>query len=558
MKSYSDNIKSLLTGFLAMFFLTVAVAQDDNYFELSKNLDVFSNLYKQIDLNYVDEIKPGDLMKTGIDAMLETLDPYTVYIPESEIEDYRFMTTGQYGGIGALIHKQDDQAVISEPYLGSPADKAGLKAGDRIIAVNGKSTSGKSVSDISTILKGQPGTEVTLSIQRPGTPQPFDKNVVRENIKVDNIPYYGMLEGNIGYVRLSGFTQDAGNEVRKAFEELKAGNTMKGFVLDLRGNGGGLLHEAVNICNLFVDKDQVIVKTKGKIPQSNNTYKTQFAPIDKEIPLVVLIDSKSASASEIVAGALQDLDRAVVVGQRSYGKGLVQNVLPLSYNAQVKITVAKYYIPSGRCIQAIDYSHKDEDGIFRKIPDSLISEFKTNKGRKVYDGGGVDPDITIEPTKYSLLTNNLIRDFYIFDYATLFSQQHDSIAPPADFRVSNEIFSGFRQYLSEKKFDYTSKSELDIKSLKESAIKEKFPDEIQLEINSLQTLIETHKKENIAEFQDEISGLLKSEIVVRYYYQKGRIISGLSEDPDILKAREVLLDQKLLTSVLNGTYIKSN
>ncbi|HRY98445.1 MAG TPA: S41 family peptidase, partial [Bacteroidales bacterium] len=367
--------KIYLTLGLSISLCTGALAQNDSYFEVSKNLDIFTNLYKQIDLNYVDEIEPGKLMETGIDAMLRTLDPYTVYITEGDIEDYRFMTTGEYGGIGAVFHIQDELPVISMLHQGFSADKAGLLPGDRILSINGRPTRGKGIDEVSEVLQGQPGSKVQLSVQRPGQATPFSLEVSREKVKVENIPWSGYVAEGIGYVKLDGFTQNAASEVQAAISELKKSGSLRGLILDLRGNGGGLLLEAVKICNLFVDKDKLIVSTRGKLSTSNATYKTMAAAYDKDLPLAVLIDPRSASASEIVSGALQDLDRAVIIGQRSFGKGLVQNVFPVSYNAQVKVTTAKYYIPAGRCIQAIACAHQDEDGVFTRIPDSLTSLF---------------------------------------------------------------------------------------------------------------------------------------------------------------------------------------
>ncbi|MCD4663739.1 MAG: S41 family peptidase, partial [Bacteroidales bacterium] len=368
------SITSISRFFLVLLVLNsvILIGQNSNNFEISKNLDIYTTLFKKLNTNYVDDISAGELIKTGIDAMLESLDPYTVYIPESEVEDYKFITTGQYGGIGALIQKQGDYIVIAEPYEDKPAHTAGLKAGDKILEIEGKSTEGKSTSDVSAILKGQPGSSVNVLISRDGIDDPFEMELARENIKIDNIPYYGMLNNRVGYIKLTGFTQKAGKEVKDAFIDLRDNNDLKGIILDLRGNGGGLLQEAVNITNIFVDKGEVVVSTKGKLPNKNNTYRTMNVAVDKEIPLVVLVDNSSASASEIVGGAIQDLDRGVIIGQRTFGKGLVQNVMPLSYNSQAKITVAKYYIPSGRCIQAIDYSHKDKNGDSKRIPDSLI------------------------------------------------------------------------------------------------------------------------------------------------------------------------------------------
>jgi carboxyl-terminal processing protease len=356
------------------------------YFEVTKNLDIFTSLFREVNIYYVDETKPGEMIEKAIDSMLKSLDPYTTYIPESEIEDFRFQTTGQYGGIGATIRKRDDYVIISEPYKGFPADKAGLKAGDKLLEIDGKSVKGKSTQDVSSVLKGQPGVAVNLLIERPGTKKPIQKIFTREEVKVKSIPYKGIVDEGIAYVRLRSFTRNCSKEVKDAIVELKEEHEVKGLILDLRSNPGGLLNESVNLCNLFIDKGQEVVSTKGKIKDWEKSYKTSKEPLDKEIPLVVLINQSSASASEIVSGTMQDLDRGVVIGKKSFGKGLVQQTRKLSYNSQVKVTVAKYYTPSGRCIQALDYAHRNEDGSVGKVPDSLKTAFQTKNGRLVYDG----------------------------------------------------------------------------------------------------------------------------------------------------------------------------
>lgn len=541
--------------FLATFLLsglTGFAQKTNNDFEISKNLDIFTELYKQLDLNYVDEINPGDLVKTGIDAMLGTLDPFTNYIPEADIEDYKLMTTGQYGGIGALIHKQGDYVVVSEPYEGFPAQKTGLKPGDKILEVDGHSAKFKTTDDVSQILKGEPGTTIKLLIEREGTPKPFLLSVQRETIKIDNIPYYGMLTPNVGYLKLSGFTQNAASEVKKAFLELKEKNDLQGLIFDLRGNGGGLLNEAVDIVNIFAEKGELVVSTKGKEALRDKSYYTSAKAVDTEIPLIFLVDPGSASASEIVTGAMQDLDRGVILGERTYGKGLVQNVFPLSYNAKVKITVAKYYIPSGRCIQAIDYSHKNNDGKSTKVPDSLISEFSTKNGRKVYDGGGIEPDVKLEPEQFSPITAALFTKFIIFDYANKFNREHDSIAQVENFTITDEIFADFKNYVDKLDFEYTTDSEKTLKKLKEIAENEKYYTDIKPEIELLESKLMHNKDEDIVKHRDEISEVLKSEIVSRYYYQKGRIKASLESDPAISKAIGLIGEKQNYTSILSG------
>ncbi|OQX78773.1 MAG: peptidase S41 [Bacteroidetes bacterium 4484_276] len=552
-KIYLIIISFLISGFLAN------AQESNNDFEISKNLDIFTELYKQLDMNYVDGIDPGDLMKTGIDAMLESLDPFTNYIPESRLEDYKLLTTGQYGGVGALIHKQDGYVVISEPYEGFPAQKAGLVAGDKILEVDGQPAKGKSTEEVSKVLKGEPGTNITILVGRLNSDEPVEIELQRENVKIDNIPYYGMLTEHIGYIKLSGFTHNAGQEVKKAFKELKDDNDLKGLVFDLRGNGGGLLNEAVNIVNIFVDKGELVVSTKGNDSSRNKSYYTTNKPEDLEIPLVFLVDPGSASASEIVVGAMQDLDRGVVLGQRTYGKGLVQNVLPLSYNSKVKVTVAKYYIPSGRCIQAIDYSHKDEDGYAHKIPDSLISEFETKNGRKVYDGGGIEPDIYLDPEKMSPLTVSLFSKFIMFDYANKFYLEHDSIPPPKEFKITDEIYDDFVNYVNGREdFDYTTASEKTLEKLKEATEKEDYFANINEEIEALEKKLMHNKDEDLMTQRDIISEILTVEIVTRYYYQKGKVKASLEFDPEVKKAIELIEGQEGYSSILNGGEVNLN
>jgi carboxyl-terminal processing protease len=531
-----------------------AQAPNEQGFEIVKNLDIFSNVIKELNTNYVDDIKPGELSKTAIDAMLESLDPYTNYITETEIEDYKFITTGEYGGIGALIHQNGDFVVISEPYEGAPAQKNDLRAGDIILEINGQSAKGKTYSDVSAILKGQSGTTITLKIQRPGENAPIEKTINREIIKIDNIPYYGMLDHNVGYIKLTSFTLKAASEVKQAFMKLREKSDLKGIIIDLRGNGGGLLNEAVDIVNLFVDRGHDVVTTKGKLPDKNHTYKTMNSPVDVNIPVVILVDGQSASASEILSGAMQDLDRGVVVGRRTFGKGLVQNVVPLSFNAQMKVTVAKYYIPSGRCIQAIDYSHKNKEGVFATIPDSLIAAFKTKDGRTMYEGRGIKPDIHADKVEYSNIAMALYTKYLIFDFATQFRREHPVIPSADKFEITDSIFNAFVTFISDKKYDYKTKSEEALEDLRKDSEKENYFNAIKSEYDALKKQMENDKKSDLTKFKSQISDLIKQEIVSRYYYQKGKIIASLDTDKDIAEAINTLVDQNLYKSVLAGTY----
>lgn len=548
----------ILSVFLIVAPNSAVRAQTSSDFEISKNLEILTSLYKELNTNYVDGANPSELMKTGIDAMLDKLDPYTVFIPESEIEDYRFMTTGEYGGIGSLIHKQGNYIIISEPYEKSPAQKSGLKAGDKILKVNDKSAIGKSVEDVSAILKGQPGTSFKLLVERDGEPNPLTFDIVREKISIDPVPYYGMLEGGQGYIKLNSFTQTASTEVKKALLDLKSKNTVTGLILDLRDNGGGLLTEAVNIVNLFVKKNELVVSTKGKQKDKNRSYETNLEPVDVNIPLVVLVNNMSASASEIVAGALQDLDRAVIVGRRTYGKGLVQNVFPLSYNTQVKITVAKYYIPSGRCIQEIDYAHKDASGNPDNIPDSLITAYKTLHGRTVYDGKGISPDVFTDTSKLSTVSYNLLTKYIIFDYATKYAATHASIDPAGTFKLSDSEYSDFIAFTDKKGFEFKTTTEKELETVKKAAIYENCWNDMKPQYDSMLEAIAKHRKEDLIANRPEISDILQQEIVSRYYYQKGRIESTLSDDAEVKRALDVLTNTTKYTAILDGTFTKAD
>ena len=538
-----------------MLSLTTLVAQntnDDKGFEISKNLEIFSTVYKNLQLNYVDDIEPGKLMKTAIDAMLASLDPYTVYIPESDIEDVKMQLMGQYGGIGSLIHQNGKFVYVAEPYEGLPADKAGLRPGDKILEIDGESAGGKTTADVSSRLRGQAGTDVNLKLERNG--KTFDKTLTRQEIKLKPVPYYGFVGNGIGYIKLNEFTQNSAKDVAAAFDKLKAENSnMKGVILDLRGNGEGLLNEAVDIVNIFVPRNELVVQTKGKVASKNTKHFTRSNPKDKEIPVAVMIDEYSASASEIVSGALQDLDRAVVIGNRSFGKGLVQNILPLTYNSQMKVTVSKYYIPSGRCIQALDYAHRDESGRATKVPDSLKTAFKTRNGRIVYDGFGIEPDVEVRDTiMVGNITVALVRKFLIFDYATEFANKHKSIASPSEFEITNEIYNDFKEYLKDKKYDYSTSTEKALELLKEAAKDEKYIDAISSDIETLMQKVHSDKAVDLEKNREDISELLKSEILGRYYYEKGRIEGSLKSDPGVKKAIEILGNKEQYNNILAG------
>jgi len=536
------NKKRIWIGIAIIAILGVSFysfTRDQKNFEVAKNLDIYHTLFRELNMFYVDEVNPNDLIKTSIDEMLSSLDPYTNYISEDQIEDFRFMTTGEYAGIGALIRKQGNKIVIAEPYEGFPAQKFGMKAGDIILEVAGKKTSEMNTEDVSSLLKGPANKIVTIKLQRPGAKKPYTVDVVREKISINAVPYYGMLDDNTAYIRLSSFTANCSKEVQKAFLELKK-NDPKSLVLDLRGNPGGLLMESVKIVNFFVPKGEEIVSTRGKVKQWDKVYKATANPIDTTIKIAVLTNRGSASASEIVAGAIQDLDRGVIVGTRTYGKGLVQTTRDLSYNTKLKVTTAKYYIPSGRCIQALDYSHRNEDGSVGVIPDSMVTEFTTKKGRKVYDGGGVTPDIKIEHEMLSSLGIAMITKFLVFNFATKYSNENESIPQPEEFVVNDDIYTQFSEFIKENNFDYESQSQDEFDALVKSAKREKYFGLAEAEFDALKAKLEPNLDKDLKLFKEEISELLEDEIVSRYYYQKGAIRAAIHNDKGVLKAIEEL------------------
>lgn len=547
--------KYILIGLLTLStfsFYSFVDQYGDKYFEIAKNLDIMATVFREVNTYYVDEIDPGQLMRVGIDAMLASLDPYTNYISEDQIEDFRTMTTGQYGGIGAVIGKRNDDIVVIIPYEGDPADEAGLKAGDKILKIDDVDLSDKNTGDVSKLLKGQANTPVDLTIMRYGEEKPMLINVKRKKIKIENIPFHGMLNEEVGYIRLTDFSIGAYSDVRMAFEELQK-EGMKKLIFDLRDNPGGSLTEAVKICSIFLPTGSKVVETKGKYEKNNSVYNTLIPPLDTaEIPLTVLTSESSASASEIVAGVIQDYDRGVVVGNRTFGKGLVQMTRPLVYNSQLKVTTSRYYIPSGRCIQAIDYSKKDNNGNGEKVPDSLRAKFETANGRVVYDGKGIKPDFTVEiddpaPISISLISKNLI-----FDYATKYYYSHPEIAPPDEFELSDEEYSEFTKWLSDKDYGYITQVEKTIEELVDESKKEKYFEHIQTEIESLKTTVENSKSSDLTLFKEEVKELLEQEIVSRYYYQKGMVQASFDWDKDVLKALELFSQMPLYASTLEA------
>jgi len=525
-----------------------------NNFEIAKSIDIYNNVLRQLNLYYVDEINPAELNESAINAMLDGLDPYTVFIPESQIEDVKLMTTGEYGGIGALIQFFEGKTQISEPYEGFPAAKAGLIPGDVFLEVNGIDVSGKMTNEVSELLKGTPGTTVKLKMQRLGEKEPIVRELKREKIKIDNIPYSTVFDNGIGYAVLSQFTKDCASELKDVIVEMKKKHELKGFILDLRGNGGGLLNEAVDIVNMFVPKNKLVVYQKGKVKEHNYNHYTKHEPLDLDIPLVILVNEGSASASEIVSGAIQDLDRGVIVGQRTFGKGLVQNILPMSYNTQIKVTVAHYYLPSNRCIQEIDYSKKNKktaDTLAKN--DTLGKVFHTANGRVVYEGHGIQPDVKMEPEIVSTITTYLYAKNLFFKYANKFYSEHKSIKSAKDFQITDKVYDDFMHFVKDEGFTFTSKSELDIKELEKTAKLEGYLDEIQPILDQAVARIEEEKAKDLLNNREEIEQLLKYEIVSRYYYQKGRIIATLEDDPELKRACELIMNQEEYSNILKGT-----
>ncbi len=547
--------KILLLGCIVIIaFVPIAfTGSTSSYFEITKNLDIFTTLYKELNTYYVDTIKPEKLMRSGINDMLDGLDPYTDFIPEEEMEDYRTQTTGKYGGIGAVIGTRGDYVVVTEPYEGFPADKSGLRSGDRIVEVDGKSAKNYKTDQVSAMLKGKPGTEVALKIRRmnkDGKEDEFTVKMTREEIKIRNVPYYGMVSDDIGYIRLSGFTERAGAEVKNALETLESKHKLKGLVFDLRDNPGGLLNEAINVANVFIDKNIRVVDTKGKIDEWNKSFSTLNDPVDMKLPMVVLADGGSASAAEIVSGSLQDLDRAVIIGQKTFGKGLVQSTRSLPFNAKLKITTAKYYIPSGRCIQAINYAERNADGSVKRIPDSLKVAFKTKNGRTVYDGGGIDPDVALEPEKLAKITISLATKNYISDYATEYRSKHDKITDAKSFALTDADYADFVTWVSKKDYEYSTTSEKLLDELKTAAEKEKYYDDIKSDYEALKKTMMHDKEHDLEKEKTQIKSVLEGEIVARYYLNTGRIVASFKSDTELKKAIDILGDEKKMNELL--------
>lgn len=535
--------------FLAIPF--VAFKYDDRYFEIAKNLDIFATMFKELNAYYVDEINPNKAMRISIESMLKQLDPYTNFFPEDDIEDYMTMATGKYNGIGATVSHQNNKHLVVMIYEGSPADKAGMKIGDEILKVDGVDVVARKGVDMSRLMKGQTGTTVKMQIKRYGQNSPLELTVGRDIVKTLNVPHSGMINDEVGYIQLNDFTATAAKEVKSAFSELKS-QGMKKLIFDLRGNPGGLLNMSVEICNIFLPKDQLIVETRGKVADWNKKFMSMENPMDTEIPIVVLVNSSSASAAEIVSGTLQDYDRAVVIGQRSFGKGLVQTTRDLTYNTKMKITTAKYYIPSGRCIQALDYSHRNPDGSVGRVPDSLKTAYKTKNGRTVYDGGGVDPDIKTEVPQMASVTANLLAKNVIFDYATKYYFEHVNDKPQEEFSLKDADYQDFTNWLKSRNFTYSTSMEKSIDNLEASAKKENSFDAVQESLKSLRDKINQSKQQDLVKHKADIKEQLEAEILSRYYYQKAMKFVSFERDKEVQEALTLFKDMPKYQSILKG------
>ena len=545
-------MKKLLTILCLCLLINVQAADKDRYFEIAKNMELFTQLYKELNTYYVDDVDPNKLMTDGINKMLDGLDPFTNYITGADLDEYQLQTTGKYGGIGARIGKIGDNVVITDPYQGYPAQKAGLQAGDAILEIDGKVATKYNSDDVSQLLKGEPGTKITVKVRKAISNEEKTITFNREEIKIENVPYFGMVNDKVGYIKLSMFTDNAAQEVQDALKELKKNTSLKGVILDLRGNGGGLLNEAINICNTFVDKGVNIVNTKGKIQEANMQYATTGKAVDTDIPLAVLTDGGSASASEIVSGSMQDLDRGVIIGQNTYGKGLVQITKPIAYKSKLKVTISKYYIPSGRCIQRIDYSHRSNDGIASALPDSLRQDFKTKAGRIVKDGAGIEPDIKTEEERIAPISIALYTNNHIFQFANQYKYGHAQLRNGNDFVLTDDEYTQFTDFLKGKEYDYTTPSEVKLADLKKSIKDDSFSPEIQKVITDLETQIKHDKSKDLLKYKPEIKHLIEQEIASRYNYEKGRIANSLKDDNEVKKAIEILSDDAKYKSMLTA------
>jgi len=540
----TKRIKVAILSMIMVVGVAGITIENDKLFEISKNLEIFISVYKELNTNFADELDPSTLMRTAIDAMTHSLDPYTNFVSESQVESYWINEDDKYQGIGARVGLVQKKLMILEAYQGGPALTAGIKSGDEIISVNGINIEGKKIEEVNAILRGIPGTDIKLSIKKNGSDLAEDINVKRGEVNIPNVPYSGFVTDGVGYISLTTFTQNAGSNISKALRELKTKNpNMSGIILDLRQNGGGLLHEAVNICNIFIPNGEIVVTTKSKVKERDQTFKTQSQPADLEIPVAILIDKRSASASEIVSGVMQDLDRAVLIGQRSFGKGLVQNTKELPYNARLKITTSKYYIPSGRCIQGVEY----ENGEPKDIPDSQRTKFKTKNGRIVMDGGGVTPDVKLPARNVSAVTQALVDQHIIFDYVNNFCQNKEKIDTIGVFKFTD--FTGFTEYLKKRNFQYETEAEKYLNKAKES-MDSASDKTLSDEIVKLKQKISAAKSDELQASKMQIIEEIEKEIVSRYYFQKGKVQLTLDNDPEVKEAISILKDSNRYKKIL--------
>ena len=543
---FIHKIKNRLTIGLIVLFGLVGISTELNDFEIAKNLEIFSNIYGELNTFYVDEVDPELLMETGVDAMLSSLDPYTTYIPADEVAQFRSTITGKYGGVGASIIQGDGHVVVSMPYEGGPAQRAGLQIGDKMVEIEGENVVGSTIKEVSNKMRGLPNSEVNIKVKRFGQEELISIRLKREEIKVSNTPYAGMVNEHTAYIVLSTFSENAGKNVANALTKLKEEHDVKGVILDLRGNTGGLLTEAVNVANVFLDKGSLVVQIKGREKDRQQAFRTLNHPVDKEIPVCVLIDRNSASASEIVAGAIQDLDRGVIIGQRSYGKGLVQNTRDLSFGAKVKLTTARYYIPSGRCIQALKY----KNGKPHQIVDTLRTSYQTKGGRPVYDGGGINPDVVIDNESFLKIMSTLNQELYLFDFAASYKAKHATIAQPNAFKLTDKDFEDFLKFLKDRGYLYKTETERLVENLEEKAANEDYAAVVKDELKEIKSILSNSRQGELRKQKERLMHVLQWYIVSHYYFEKGAIEAAVSFDLDIKKANSIFGDPAAYKKIL--------
>lgn len=560
MKKYLNRQTGIIVAIALVACIFISFKGDGKNFRIAKNIDIFTSIVKELDMFYVDTIDPDKTVRRGIDAMLGSLDPYTDFYPEDDQSELEQMIKGSYGGIGSVItyDVKRQRSVIAEPYEGMPAQKAGLKAGDILMSIDGEDLKGKNNSQVSEMLRGQINTGFKLTVERPGTKEPLTFDIVRKSIELPTVPYYGVVENNIGYINLNSFSGKPAKAFKQAFLDLKENKGITSLIIDLRNNGGGLLDEAVEIVNFFVPRGKTIVTTKGKTKQTGNVYKTQREPIDTEIPIAVLVNNGTASSSEILAGALQDLDRAVIIGTRTFGKGLVQTTRSLPYGGTLKITISKYYIPSGRCVQAINYHNRNEDGSIARIPDSLTTVFHTAAGREVRDGGGINPDRIVKQDKLPNIIYYMMNDNLIFNYATQFCLKHPTIAPAEEFVLSDADYNDFKAMMKKADFKYDQQSEKIMKNLREAAEFEGYLEGASGEFDALEKKLTHNLDRDLDYFAKDIKSMISYEIIKRYYYQRGSIIEQLKDDDDLKEALKILGNPEEYKGILSAINKKEN